>query len=95
MIKRQFDKLKEGYSAFREKYTRGVHSDMKLLAQQGQRPQFMVVACCDSRVDPAIFYNAIQAICLWSAMWLTLFLSMPKTINVMEPVRHLSLECAF
>jgi len=54
MIKRQFDKLKEGYSAFREKYTRGVHSDMKLLAQQGQRPQFMVVACCDSRVDPAL-----------------------------------------
>lgn len=54
MIKKQFDKLKEGYNAFREKYARGNNSDMQLLSRQGQNPQFMIVACCDSRVDPAL-----------------------------------------
>ncbi len=49
-----FKKLIEGYQSFREKYVTGDNSIMKSLASQGQQPEIMVVACCDSRVDPAL-----------------------------------------
>lgn len=43
-----------GYKVFREKYAIGDQSVMRLLYDKGQQPQIMVVACCDSRVDPAL-----------------------------------------
>lgn len=43
-----------GYRSFREKYTRGDTSVMQYLSYYGQQPEIMVVACCDSRVDPAL-----------------------------------------
>lgn len=49
-----FNKILQGYSAFREKYASGDHSVMQYLSLYGQRPTTMVVACCDSRVDPAL-----------------------------------------
>ena len=49
-----FSKMLEGYQTFREKYVHGDTSVMQQLSYYGQRPEAMVVACCDSRVDPAV-----------------------------------------
>lgn len=48
------DGLLQGYQQFRDKYAKGDQSIMQTLAQRGQSPKVMVVACCDSRVDPAL-----------------------------------------
>lgn len=49
------DKMLEGYQAFRNKYVHGGDtSTMYELSRHGQKPQIMFVACCDSRVDPAV-----------------------------------------
>ena len=44
----------QGYQTFRKKYALGDESIMHSLSHYGQQPQTMVVACCDSRVDPAL-----------------------------------------
>lgn len=49
-----FKKLLQGYQAFRDKYVHGDKSVMQHLSHHGQQPQVMMVACCDSRVDPAL-----------------------------------------
>jgi carbonic anhydrase len=49
-----FKKIIQGYQAFREKYVLGDDGVMRFLAHYGQNPEVMVVACCDSRVDPAV-----------------------------------------
>lgn len=49
-----FKKMLQGYQAFRKKYTHGDQSIMHSLSHFGQKPNVMVVACCDSRVDPAV-----------------------------------------
>ncbi len=43
-----------GYHQFREKYAKGDLSVMRYLSRYGQNPEIMIVACCDSRVDPAL-----------------------------------------
>lgn len=53
-MKRTFKQIITGYNLFREKYVLGDSSVMELLSQQGQKPHIMIVACCDSRVDPAL-----------------------------------------
>lgn len=53
-MKNSFDKVLQGYQAFRDKYVHGDTSVMRSLADHGQQPQVMVIACCDSRVDPAL-----------------------------------------
>jgi carbonic anhydrase len=49
-----FTKILQGYQKFRKKYALGDQSVMQYLSHYGQQPQTMVVACCDSRVDPAL-----------------------------------------
>lgn len=49
-----FKKILKGYQEFRDKYAHGDESIMHQLSRHGQQPQTMVVACCDSRVDPAL-----------------------------------------
>lgn len=49
-----FTKILQGYQTFRNKYAQGDSSIMGYLSHYGQQPQIMVVACCDSRVDPAL-----------------------------------------
>ncbi|MDR3476490.1 MAG: carbonic anhydrase [Gammaproteobacteria bacterium] len=49
-----FLRILEGYQDFRNKYAHGDKSVMQYLSNYGQQPQIMVVACCDSRVDPAL-----------------------------------------
>jgi carbonic anhydrase len=49
-----FQRMIGGYDQFRNKY---VHRDapiMQCLSHHGQKPHTMVIACCDSRVDPAL-----------------------------------------
>jgi len=49
-----FKKIMQGYQSFRKQYALGDKSVMQSLANNGQQPQVMIVACCDSRVDPAL-----------------------------------------
>src|SRR6476620_858128 len=49
-----FKKILQGYLGFRDKYAIGDNSVMGHLAYHGQQPDIMIVACCDSRVDPAL-----------------------------------------
>jgi carbonic anhydrase len=49
-----FMRILKGYEDFRDKYAHGDKSVMHYLSNYGQQPQIMVVACCDSRVDPAL-----------------------------------------
>jgi len=49
-----FKKIIQGYHEFRKKYATGDNTVMETLASHGQKPEIMVVACCDSRVDPAL-----------------------------------------
>src|SRR3989338_5838668 len=47
-------KILSGYFEFRKQYATGDQSVMRHLALRGQNPETMVVACCDSRVDPSL-----------------------------------------
>jgi carbonic anhydrase len=52
------DHLIAGYRLYREKRwpeLRRIHED---LAERGQSPKTLVIACADSRVDPATIFNA-------------------------------------
>jgi carbonic anhydrase len=52
-------KLRKGYERFRTAHAIGTDSLMKSLAQGGQNPEVMVVACSDSRVDPALLLQSL------------------------------------
>lgn len=51
---KKFKNILRGYEQFRDKYVHHDASIMQQLADHGQQPQIMVIACCDSRVDPAL-----------------------------------------
>lgn len=53
-MEKSFTKIVKGYLAFRNKYATGDKSVMQHLAYHGQKPEIMIVACCDSRVDPSL-----------------------------------------
>ncbi|MCP3679248.1 MAG: carbonic anhydrase [Gammaproteobacteria bacterium] len=53
-MEKSIKKIIQGYHAFREKCALGDNSVMERLAYHGQKPEIMVIACCDSRVDPAL-----------------------------------------
>lgn len=53
-MEKSFIKILEGYEAFRDKYAHGDSSVMSSLSQFGQKPEIMIIACSDSRVDPAL-----------------------------------------
>lgn len=53
-MERSFRKILDGYQAFRDKYASGDKSVMESLSVKGQKPEAMVIACSDSRVDPAL-----------------------------------------
>ena len=46
--------LVEGFQRFRERHFAGGDVQFQDLVQFGQTPKALVVACCDSRVDPAL-----------------------------------------
>lgn len=51
---KNFKKIIQGYKTFKKKYADGNKSIMKYLSINGQQPETMVIACCDSRADPAL-----------------------------------------
>jgi carbonic anhydrase len=51
------DKLIEGYRRFRQRYFHDEPELFASLVSRGQSPAVAVVACCDSRVDPAIIMD--------------------------------------
>ena len=51
------DHLIEGYRRFRETEWPARRARFEELAKNGQAPQVMVIACSDSRVDPAMIFN--------------------------------------
>lgn len=50
--------LLQGYSDFHQRYFHDEPILYEKLHQEGQSPKVLVVACCDSRVDPALITNA-------------------------------------
>ncbi len=52
------DPLIDGYRRFRTDTWPAARAQYELLAQAGQRPEVLVVACSDSRVDPATVFGA-------------------------------------
>ena len=53
-----FDLLLDGYGRFRATEWERHRRRFQRLAEQGQRPRTMVVACSDSRVDPQMIFDA-------------------------------------
>lgn len=53
-MKHSIKKILKGYFSFRKRYATGKKSTMQHLAKHGQSPETMIVACCDSRVDPSL-----------------------------------------
>ena len=52
------DKMITGYRRFRDEIWPERRALFQALAAQGQQPRAMVVACADSRVDPAMIFDA-------------------------------------
>jgi carbonic anhydrase len=50
--------LIEGYRIYREKRWPELRNLHRALAERGQAPKTLVIACADSRVDPATIFNA-------------------------------------
>lgn len=50
--------LLDGYRIYREKRWPELRALHRSLAQRGQAPQTLIIACADSRVDPATIFNA-------------------------------------
>ncbi|MDO8988412.1 MAG: carbonic anhydrase [Sideroxyarcus sp.] len=50
-------KLVEGFRRFREQHFEHNDSLYQQLVKEGQTPKTLVVACCDSRVDPALVFD--------------------------------------
>jgi carbonic anhydrase len=57
-MEKSFTKILNGYKAFRKKYAQVDQSVMQYLSRNGQQPEVMVVACCDSRVDPGLILQS-------------------------------------
>jgi carbonic anhydrase len=53
------DRLIEGYRRFREEVWPAQRARYERLATGGQRPETMVIACSDSRVDPQTVFGAV------------------------------------
>jgi carbonic anhydrase len=50
--------LIKGYKLFKKRYSNGSNQLYEHLVTYGQNPKFLVIACSDSRVDPALLTNA-------------------------------------
>jgi len=51
------DNLIQGYQEFRDHYFTGKGLIFDKLVREGQQPKTLIIACSDSRVDPAIVLN--------------------------------------
>lgn len=53
------EKLLAGYLKFRTNHWPEHHKLFKSLAARGQQPKALVISCVDSRVDPAVVFDAV------------------------------------
>jgi carbonic anhydrase len=51
-------RLIEGYTAFRAGRLPTEQSRFQELAEDGQKPETMIIGCCDSRVSPEVIFDA-------------------------------------
>ena len=51
------DTLLDGYRRFRDNGWTNNRARMQALASEGQKPQALIVACSDSRADPAMVFD--------------------------------------
>jgi carbonic anhydrase len=51
-------RLIDGYSAFRSERLPQEQTRFRELAEHGQRPEIMVIGCCDSRCAPELIFDA-------------------------------------
>jgi carbonic anhydrase len=51
-------RLLEGYNAFRAGRLPQERARFEEMAENGQKPEIMVIACCDSRVSPEVIFDA-------------------------------------
>jgi len=51
-------RLIDGYSTFASGRLRTEQARFRELAESGQRPEIMVIGCCDSRVSPEVIFDA-------------------------------------
>ena len=51
-------RLVEGYEAFRSGRLPSEKARFAEMAETGQKPEIMVIACCDSRVSPEVIFDA-------------------------------------
>lgn len=51
-------RLIDGYNAFLSERLPLEQSRFRALAETGQRPEIMVIGCCDSRVSPEVIFDA-------------------------------------
>jgi len=58
-------RLVKGYGAFVDTRLPLERSRYQKLAETGQRPDVMVICCCDSRVSPKSFLTLTPARCSW------------------------------
>lgn len=64
-LRRQFvtnafpEELSEGYRAFYFSHLRRERERYEQLAESGQKPQTMIIACCDSRAGPETIFDAV------------------------------------
>jgi carbonic anhydrase len=54
----EISRLLDGFQSFRETYFAETPQLFQTLNREGQKPKVLVIACSDSRVDPAILFNA-------------------------------------
>lgn len=58
ILKTPIEHLIEGYRKFKLHYFGGHTPLFETLVENGQAPKVMIIACCDSRVDPSIITNS-------------------------------------
>lgn len=56
-MKTLFDDLREGYVRYRDERLPAYRPLFKKLSERGQHPKALVIACSDSRVDPALMFD--------------------------------------
>ena len=57
-MKRFPERLRDGYQDFRDGRLREDRDRYRRLAERGQSPEIMIIACCDSRSAPETIFNA-------------------------------------
>lgn len=55
---RSIEDLHAGYRRFKEGGFTAARDRYRHLAEQGQSPSVMLIACCDSRADPSLIFDA-------------------------------------